>query len=284
MVQANRLPTAFHEKFALQRNAVAEVLAVLSKVTDESVLVSKKMREKLIQENSLLGPNKVRSMTNYARGTGLLDERYQPTQLGRIVLTYDESLLREESMWLMHYHMSSPLGPGPEFWHQLVSMLFRTGNQFTKTDIRRMLEDSHFRSKGVPLGESSASSTPTVFVNSYVSSDGLAGLAILNQEGNSNTVLLPKPSSLWVFAYALIDYWQSEYSTRLGINLSEVTDEGKLSSIFLMDDRMVNDTLNELEREGIVQVFRTAPPHQLMLLTQNKEMILRKVYAVDAIL
>lgn len=280
-VDTNRLPLAFHETFSLRRGAISQVANVLAAETDAKVLGSKTKREHLIRENTHLGNNYVKSMPLYARGTGLLDSSYRLTLFGRSALNHDPSLSQPATLWLMHYHLSAPKGPGPAFWHHLVVECFRSGNQLYKSEIPGAIEAFFEGTEHRDLSEKSAKSTANIFTSSYTSTDGFASLGILQTDTTKLRVGYPGAPPPWAFAYALISYWDDVYGDRLSINLDELTRLDGLASLFLMDDSSLDNTLNELQRAGIVDVFRADKPHQLLLLSHDREMVLRKLYGVQ---
>jgi DNA-binding IclR family transcriptional regulator len=48
-----------------------------------------------------------------------------------------------------------------------------------------------------------------------------------------------------------------------------------------MDNATVNRILNELQLAGFVEVYRSAQPYQLLLLSHDKSLALRKLYGAD---
>ena len=283
-----RLGMTFHRSFTLVRPAISQILQVVSeaqssKPTEDDL--TKCCGQAEFRKKTSLGSIYIEAMPRYARGAGLLTDGNCLSTFGRYACENDPSLSADATMWLMHYHLCAADGIGATFWRELVMNEFRTGNRLVRDSVDRFINDHYSASLGRAVSPWSAKETANAFLGTYTKSDGLGGLNILiEEEQGTYRILQPDAPALWVFAYALIDFWQDKYADRLGINLSELTTEDGIANIFVMDDRTVNDILNALEREGIVQVFRTAPPYQLMLLTQDKEMILRKVYAVDATL
>lgn len=282
IVTASRIPMAFHETFSLKRNAVAQVLNALAAVRDEKILGSKKQRESLLRESTSLGANYVKSVPSYARGSGLLDDNYRTSIFGNYVLRHDESLEHVGTQWLMHYHLSAPQGPGPEFWSRFVVEHFRTGNYFSKEQLTQELKQFHFGVTGKELGEGSATSTPRVFLGTYTSSDGLGRLHLLSSAADGfYRVLEPVAIPIWALAYALMDYWETFHPGQLSINLDSLTSEQGLANLFLLDQATLERLLNELQRTGVVEVYRSAQPFQLLLLSQDRELVLGKLYGVD---
>lgn len=109
----------------------------------------------------------------------------------------------------------------------------------------------------------------------------MGNLGILYEEGNHFVVTQPEPPSAWAFGYALIDNWERQHEGKLSINLDELTEESGIGSQFLMDDTAVNSALAELQRMGVVELYRSTRPFQLLLLSRDKEAMLRKSYGIE---
>lgn len=279
-METKRLPLAFHETFPLRRSAVTQVVNVLSSESDETILSSKGKREQLIRDNTHLGNNYVKSMPLYARGVGLLDGEYKATLFGKYALSQDSTLSLPDTLWIMHYHMCAPNGPGPSFWHYLVGEYFRSGNQVPKTEFARAIEAFFWETEHKALSEKSTRSTATIFATTYTNSDGFGALGILQDDNPLVSVGHPVPPTVWAFACCLISHWEACWPGRLSVNLGELMESRGLASLFLMNEVSLNSVLNELQRAGIVDVYRAERPHQLLLLSHDKEMVLRNLYGV----
>jgi hypothetical protein len=116
-----------------------------------------------------------------------------------------------------------------------------------------------------------------------LSTDGLNNLNILKSlDKDSYVVLEPVPPSVWVFGIALLDYWEAHYGfQRLSIDLDELAKKGGLGDIFLIGAGRINQYLRQLQEEGYVEVYRLAPPYQVVLRRLEQRPLLEKLYAVD---
>ena len=181
----------------------------------------------------------------------------------------------------MHYFMSAADGPGPLFWHDLCVNRFRIGNRFARQEIADDIASLYAASTGREISSSALKSTTTVFLGSYTKSDGLGKLGILQQDGNSYVVTQPVPPSPWVLAYALAHEWQRRYAGRLSINLDDLSEARGLASLFLMDNTALDAALTVLQREGVVDMYRSVQPYQLLLLSKNQAAMLNKLYVIE---
>jgi len=282
MNPTNRLATSFHESFSLSRPAIQQVLRAISLGVDDQNLKSQGIRHELLRSETLLGNNYVKSMPKYATGSGLLDFDYKITQFGKFAYQNDPLLIQIGTQWLMHYHLSAPHGPGPAFWHDLVSTRFRSGDEFSSDEIAQQIAGFYERSEGRPLVERTARSTATIFLETYTKSDGLANLGLLQECNNQRyRVLEPDTPPLWVIALALQDLWQARYQGLVSISLNELYGERGVNNLFLIGRGRLNSLLETLQDEGIVELYRVAPPYQVLLLLRDDEPLLRRLYGAE---
>jgi hypothetical protein len=278
----NRLPTAFHETFPLKRIPVSQVFEVLVAESDPSILSSKSRRESLLREMTPLGRNYVKAMPYYVRGAGLLDDAYSITEVGNWVRQYDPTFDQVSTQWLIHYHMSANQGPGPEFWNSIVLQRFRAGNSFSKAAVEDDLAQIYIGINGRPPSQSTLQGTRNAFTNTYTDTDCLGRLEILSTGPDKEfRVGMPVSPDAWVFLYALIDHWDFYFGNRVSINLDELTSETGLASLFLLDNSRLNRILSELQQAGFVDIYRSAQPYQLLLLSHDKTAALHNLYGIS---
>lgn len=274
-----RLGVTFHRTFSLVRAGVLQVLELVANSRGDK---SRCLSRETIRELSNLGKIYVEAMPRYAFGTGLLDSQNCLTDFGLYSQRGDKLLERLSTQWLMHYYMSAPHGPGPAFWHELVVTRFRTGNEFTANEIAAQISEFVATQEGKQLAERSARTTATVFLGTYTKEEGLGRLGILQSVGNQRyRVQEPDPPPTWAFAYALLDYWRAQFGGRLTINLDTLYGERGLTTLFLCGAGRLNMMLRTMQEEGYVDVYRVAPPYQVVLLRQESEPLLQKLYGHD---
>jgi hypothetical protein len=273
-----RLGVTFHRTFSLIRPALTQVLQLATR-TGELNGGNEGIERKLIRELTNLGTIYVEAMPRYCYGSGLLNQQYALTDFGNCVVQHDSMLEQEGTQWLMHYHLSAPQGPGPAFWHELVITRFRSGERFTGVEIADQIGAFVQTTTGKAIAPRSVRSTATVFLGTYHKLDGLGKLGILKEETkDSYRVLTPSSPPLWALAYALMDYWNAHYGQRLTINLSDLSTERGFASPFLLGEEQLLKALNELQTEGIVELYRVAQPYQVVLLQTNPAYALQRMY------
>jgi len=249
-------------------------------------------------------------MPRYATGAGLLDFDRRLTLFGQYALNHDRLLEHQGTQWLMHYYLSAPQGPGPAFWHDLVSKCFYAGHEFSKTQVERQIATFVERMEGRALVERTIRSTATIFLGTYCKSDGLGRLGLLNQLDDKHyrveepvsppvwavaratcarrtrvrrvyRVEEPVSPPVWAVAYALLDYWAVQFQEQLTVSLDTLTAPGGFTTLFLMGQQDFNEVLRALQAERYIEVYRTAPPYQVVLLRRDSEPLLQKLYGAN---
>lgn len=271
-----RLGVTFHRTFSLVRSGILQVLDLAAVSANTK---ARCISRETIRELSTLGTIYVEAMPRYAFGTGLLDSQNCLTHFGIYARKYDGLLEQLSTQWLMHYFLSAPHGPGPAFWHELVVTRFRVGDEFTTDEIAAQISEFVAREDGKRLALRSARSTVTVFLGTYTKEEGLGRLGILRSVGSQRyRVQEPDAPPAWAFAYALLDYWRAQFGDLLTINLDALYGERSLTSLFLCGAGRLNMMLRTIQSEGYVDIYRVAPPYQVVLLRQDSEPLLQKLY------
>ncbi len=276
-----RLGATFHRTFPLRRNQIQDVLQTIYE--SESNSNTGDWSREVLRETTSIGTRQAESAPRYAYGSGLLDGNNKLTQFGKLVYENDPMLEKESTLWLMHYYLSSPNGYGPSYWHDIVATRFRISETIYKEALAEQIaahvanvEDRDFASRY-------AKSCANILLKTYTELDGLALLGIMQTGENENYYVLqePDPPPVFAFAVALLDFWQYQFPNRLTINLDELYVDGGLISIFMIGEGRLNRYLRSLQQEGIVDVFRVAPPYQVVLLNPDLPYVLDRLYSND---
>jgi hypothetical protein len=260
----------FHRTFSLSRSSVAKVL----RLAQENPGFNKDD----LATHTDLGTIYQEAMPRYAYRAGLLDEKNRLTPFGRFAAAHDPALERPGTQWLLHYHLAAPHGP-TAFWHHLVVRRFLAGNTFTAADLTSDLTEFLRREAGKEPAPRSVRSTVTVFIGTYLKSDGLKRLGLL-EETQQETYRVPAAPlpPLWALGYALAEYWQAHYGERLTVNLDDLSGEN-FAGVFLLGERGFTELLVQLKQEGMTDLHRTAHPYQVVLLQPSSEFALERLYA-----
>lgn len=272
-----RIGTIFHESFSLSRPAVSAVLVAAELNRPENVSFFEWVRYK-----THLGSRYCKAMPRYAQGSGLLTSTNSLTELGKIVSAKDRGLNLTVTQSLMHYYLSAPQGPGPLFWHFLVTQVLRPGRTLDAETVAKAIGEFLRNAGQKEPTERALRSTATIFLGTYAKSDGLRDLGLIEEMGKGTyRVLFPSPPPLWVLAFTLVDFWACHWPDQLTVNLSELSRPGGWASLFLMDGGTLGQQLQRLKDKGVVDIFRVAPPYQVVRLWKEgeKEKFLERAYA-----
>lgn len=276
-----RLGFTFHRTFSLNRSAVSDILKLAWRA-DPLVGKTTGLTREMIRGLTHLGTIYVESMPRYGFGTGLLDSNNCLTHFGVLAQQNDPLLDQISTQWLMHYHLSAPHGPGPAFWHELVATRFRIGSDFTRDDLCEQIAQFYEQAEGKPLAERSARTSVTIFLGTYLKAEGLGRLRLIWEDSDGRLhAREPEAPSPWVFACALVDYWRALFPDRLTINLDTLTAPRGLADLFMIGGGQLNRLLREIQGAGHINVYRVAPPYQVVLLHQDTGPLLEKIYDVN---
>ena len=274
-VSKERIGTTFHETFALNLAAVAAVLRVCDDYDGD-------VSPDLIKSETNLGPNYVKSMPMYARGAGLLEiGAYRLTSFGRLVRDNDPNLTKPETLWLMHYYISSPSGPGPAFWNHLITNFLRIGQPLRRTDISDAISQFLDSSGQKRLTTRTLESTATAFLGSYAKSDGFGKLGLLQPKEESQgiyEVRQPNAAPLWSVGCALAEYWDAVGGGASELLLKDLGRQEGFAGIFCMGSGMLGAMLSELQTAGVVTIKRDAPPFVVTRLWRDATEIRKHLY------
>lgn len=271
-----RMFTMFHETFALSRPAIAQVLRVVRECRGNK----RASIRTLLREHTDLGANYCKAMPRYTYACGLTNyECTQLTPLGEYVLQNDPTLTHTETQWLLHYHLSAPEGPGPLFWHRLVSEFLQQRESFTTQAVAEFISATIESAEGKSLQPRSARSTATIFLGSYAKAQGLNALRLLQRDKGTDSwhLCVPEPPSWAVVGYALMQHWNAFYPEQKTIPLDSLL-EGGFASVFWMGERALLSALNPLRNAGYIDLYLTAPPYQVVRLREDSNSLLEVVY------
>lgn len=259
----------FHRTFSLSRSSVSKVVQL--------ALNHPGFKQSDLAESTDLGTVYQEAMPRYAVRSGLLSKGNKLTRFGRFVAQYDSQLEKIATQWLLHYHLSAPHG-NTTFWHFLVRQRFVPGNVFSADDLLADLTGFLAEETGKVPALRSMRSTVTIFTGTYLKSDGLGRLGLLEEHSDSTyRVPVVDAPEIWALGYALADYWSANYNGRLTINLDDLV-HGDFAAIFLLGEDRLTQLLLRLKQEGMIDLYRISRPYQVVLLQPSIEYALQKLY------
>jgi hypothetical protein len=293
-VGLERLGTTFHRTFLFVRSAISQVLKISKGIYGSD---AKNVTFDRIREGTNLGKIYAEAMPRYAIGAGLLGRKSKTlTRLGEVVSDYDPDLNHPTSLWLAHYHLSAPKGPGALFWNHLVSHELRTGTLIERKQlidsVKRMLT-----AENIELGDEQIDRSVSVFTGTYIDGACLGNLNILKEvdsqdgmgerkrsknsaaERRSKVFEVQEPDAPPVYAlgYALAHFWDQQIGA-LRTDLSDLSAPGGFAGLFFLGSYQLNAALRELQREGYLELEQIAPPHQVVRRWESPEAFLERLY------
>lgn len=208
---------------------------------------------------------------------------YGLTPFGELVCRTDPHLIHENTLWLMHYHMSAPHGPGPAFWSHLVVHALQFGDEVSRVRIAQEIAGFHVGQGGATsVKERTVRTAATVFLGTYTKSDALGRLALLEHVPERDGYVRVSESQsppLGAVTYALADYWAAHFGEQVTVSLSELAKDDGFARLMWMNYRQLDEVLMELKRENIVDLYRVAPPYQVVRQWSTKQDMLARLYA-----
>lgn len=246
MSDTRKLGFTFHRSFKLQRAPISIIIKLLE---DKNKHLSKKY---LVEEFNL-GTIYAEAYPRYSIATGLIHPIYKKLSLfGSFTAKNDPLLTNQATQWLMHYHISNSQGSGPIFWGYLVRDFFIPKMLFSTSLLKKKLLNLNLTLSNKNITDRVINTTVSVFVNSYLSNEGLGSLGILSKIKDEITVNNVSLKSELVFGYAICDYFFNS-SISSTINFETIANS-ELKKIFLLSDDSINKLLENLAFHNIFDI------------------------------
>jgi len=275
-----KLGSTFHRTFPLVRSALSQVLELAVKTVESDGENAKLPRSK-IQQSTSLGTIYVEAMPRYCRGAGLLKKNYLPTYFGYYAYKHDQLLELTGTQWLMHYFLSSPNGSGPAFWNHVILKRFYLGSTFTRDTIVEDIGNFIWQIENKVLNKNDVGATATIFLGTYTKPEGLGKLHILEvTESGRYRVREGATAPAWAVGFALLDFWEAQYPGRISVGLNTLH-ESNFAKLFMIGKADLEAVLRTLQEANYIEIHRTAQPFQVVLLRQDREPLLKKLYGAD---
>lgn len=252
MIFSQKLGTAFHEQFKLNRSGLSQMLRVIEANKSGKSLVYDDFKDA-----TTLGNNQIKSYRNYLKASGLTTDSLAITPFGKAVIEHDLSLSESATQWCLHYGMSVSHMPGPVYWNKLVTDIFTPGRPLSLGQVADDIKEITTEGGAAPLASETYREAASVFLGTYTEKEYLGSLGILEKSSavNQCTVLQPRVLSAGAFACLLADYWQRHWSDRSDVLLEQVT-QGELARVLLLSENKVNDLLGSLAAPDLALVKR----------------------------
>ena len=261
-----KLGTAFHEQFKLNRNGLSQMLRIIA---DNSVSIEKSTE--FFQNKTSLGKNQIKSGRNYLKASGLTDDKLNTSAFGQTVLECDSTLSKSATQWVLHYYLAVRHSPSPHYWNRLAAEVLSPGRVLSSSglvdDIKRITTETG----AVPLAFDTYREAAAVFIGTYSDPESLGTLGFLEPTSTKDQYVVRQPRTLPVAAFAVIlaDYWEREWPDRTDVLLEDVT-KGTLAHLLLLSENKVNELLAELAAPDRMLVRRQRKHEPYQVLRQDK--------------
>lgn len=264
-----KIGLTFHEKLKLGRPRISEVL--------KAFLLCPGASNTELRTIINLGTNMIKAFPRLAQGCGLISKNRKLTEFGSAAVENDLGLDSRDTLWLMHFYLVSPNGPGPEFWNLIFNQNLRIGQIYTVSDLTHLVRSAGI---GTDIQESAVHDALSAMLGFYTSRDGLGPLEIIrgnNQEGYqcNHTFELP---SVEAFAFMVACCWKDEFAGQTTVELAQFEERSKLLEILKLSRDQLRAFFISMAEKGLCNVYLSAPPYQIVKTWQSHLDILEKVY------
>lgn len=241
----------------------------------------KNARQELI---SALGipENQVENLISMMTGFSLVTPRVTTlTPLGKAVIQFDPYFEKLETLWIIHYHVSS--NPRWVVWHRIINMALPSQDQFTVDQV----SNQYFSDLAIHFSEKTLRRKLPKEVGSVLAAytrSEFSRLGILEVRGTgdffkTNPVEVPDLA----FLYCLLRYREEYAPGSSAINIEDAClAENSPGRVMNLSESQVRTILGNLHNAGLVRLEQLANLDQVRLsdsLTQEK--VLHRIYGVQ---
>jgi hypothetical protein len=85
---------------------------------------------------------------------------------------------------------------------------------------------------------------------------------------------------VWAIGYALLDFWEAQYAGRITVGLDTLQESG-FPGLFMLGKNELVEVLQILQEARYLELHRSAPPYQVVLLRQDREFLLQQIYGTN---
>lgn len=266
----------FHETFQPELTYISKILelAVESERGDKyqiSALTGIPTGEK---------KGKVEPHIRYAKYMGLIDYSVEKgiyslhtTQLGDQVWNQDKYLHEILTLWLLHYGMTREKVGAPQ-WEYIIKKINNGFNtEITNNRLNSVIQQDF------AISSADVQKAFGVVRSSY-SSGCFSNLYYLNWE---DSISFEEKSEQieygYLYAYALLDSWNSHFPDKKEITLPEIIDELMFGKVFGLCDDEIDSILETLQDKGIISVNRQLYPLTVVK-TMEMDEVIPKLYSM----
>ncbi len=217
---------------------------------------------------------KVEPHIKYCKYMGLIDFKYdkgvyglRATRMGEEVWRQDKYFHESLTLWLLHYFISKRKSGAPQ-WNYLVQRI----NPGFSTD----LSVEYLYTKAQRDWDISGADMSKIFgvvKNSYMTGC-FSNLYYLEwQEDIKYVEKTEQCEYLYLYAFSLLDSWNSLYPDKKEILFSDIVEELSFGRTFGLNDEEVDSVLCSMEDDGLIIINRQLFPVTVVRLCDSEELI-----------
>lgn len=259
-----------------------------------------------------VGKNMVRAIKFWAESAGVISQAsarggvYEVTALGRIVFGpggHDEFLENVQTLWLLHWNLSTRVREAPFAWYYLLNHWHRS--DFTKAELLSAFEQET-RREDRPLSAVTLEEHCSIFIRTYVAPRGgrqpedaldcpLNELGLIEEVGERPDAESGRREPIYgfrvedkrdispeLFAYCLHDFWSSRHPSEKTLSMRQVVGGiGSPGQIFKLPEHAVRERLETIGRDsgGVFQYLESASIQQVVRHSvPSLESLVRRIY------
>lgn len=246
-------------------------------------LLTQKDKERVyrteIIENLGIPDKQIENLTSMMTGFGLVMPRVSHlTQLGEFIAKYDPYFERLESLWIIHYLVSS----NPEYvvWYRIINTVLPNQNRFSVDEVSyRYFSDLAIHFSERTMSEKLPKEVGAVFA-AYSRSE-LSHLGILEAEGTGNFKKTdPDEIPDLSFLYCLLHYRNEHTPGSTAVNTEDIClAECSPGRVLNLPESQVRTILNQLHNAELIRLEQLANLDQVRLSDSlSKEYVLGRIY------
>jgi hypothetical protein len=221
---------------------------------------------------------KVPAALGYSKAVGFVDANGKLTSLAKTVLAADPLLANRKTLWLMHAGLCGISQLAPAFWAELWKMV-GIGSRIARSSIEECVITSY---RTGLINPDSAKVSTTAFLSTYFNVDSLADLGLILKESGEVSGSMPaSPVDITVFAYAVAARWQALHPDQLTAGLDRFLEDSHLLDIFRLSRDGAVNLLEAAANRGDLELYRHAPPYQIVRRWTDLDDLARRIYDVD---
>jgi hypothetical protein len=240
----------------------------------------KKISQKEIVDKLGIPANQVENLISMMVGFGLVTPRVGTiTSLGKAIIQSDRYFEKIESIWIIHYIVSS----NPEWvvWYRVINDALPSRDKFTIDGVSsNFFSDLELKFSNKTISDKLPKEVGAVF-SSYARSD-FARLGILEQDGNTGNFIRGNPSEIPVLAlFFCILYYRDHYSPgSSAMNMEDIClAENSPGRVLNIPEYQIRGKLDDLHSRGLIRLERFANLDQVRIPdTTTQQSVLTEIY------